>query len=211
MQARYGIIARQKATSVRNFAKSAILLFLALRVGDVVNLAAGMWFVPKYVSPEEIGAVLPLTSFATFLSIPVFAFAMTVMKESAVLHAAGERAKVKSLLSGVFAAVGAALVLVLVVSCIAVPHFLKQMRVSDASAGILVVSAAFLGCVAPVYTDALQSMKRFKSLAAVEVCGSAVRFLAMLATMPFRALAGYFAGQAALPAIRNGEVRRRGQ
>ena len=44
MQARYGIIARQKATSVRNFAKSAILLFLALRVGDVVNLAAGMWF-----------------------------------------------------------------------------------------------------------------------------------------------------------------------
>ena len=116
MQARYGIIARQKATSVRNFAKSAILLFLALRVGDVVNLAAGMWFVPKYVSPEEIGAVLPLTSFATFLSLPVFAFAMTVMKESAVLHAAGERAKVKSLLSGVFAAVGAALVLVLVAS-----------------------------------------------------------------------------------------------
>ena len=202
MQARYGIIARQKATSVRNFAKSAILLFLALRVGDVVNLAAGMWFVPKYVSPEEIGAVLPLTSFATFLSLPVFAFAMTVMKESAVLHAAGERAKVKSLLSGVFAAVGMALVLVLVASCVAVPHFLKQMRVSDASAGILVVSAAFLGCVAPVYTDALQSMKRFKSLAAVEVCGSAVRFLAMLATMPFRALAGYFAGQAALPAFR---------
>ena len=76
------------------------------------------------------------------------------------------------------------------------------MRVSDASAGILVVSAAFLGCVAPVYTDALQSMKRFRSLAAVEVCGSAVRFLAMLATMPFRALAGYFAGQAALPAFR---------
>ena len=182
MQARYGIIARQKATSVRNFAKSAILLFLALRIGDVVNLAAGMWFVPKYVSPEEIGAVLPLTSFATFLSLPVFAFAMTVMKESAVLHAAGERAKVKSLLSGVFAAVGAALVY--------------------ASAGILVVSGAFLGCVAPVYTDALQSMKRFRSLAAVEVCGSAVRFLAMLATMPFRALAGYFAGQAALPAFR---------
>ena len=202
MQARYGIIARQKATSVRNFAKSAILLFLALRIGDVVNLAAGMWFVPKYVSPEEIGAVLPLTSFATFLSLPVFAFAMTVMKESAVLHAAGERAKVKSLLSGVFAAVGAALVLVLVASCVAVPHFLKQMRVSDASAGILVVSAAFLGCVAPVYTDALQSMKRFRSLAAVEVCGSAVRFLTMLATMPFRALAGYFAGQAALPAFR---------
>ena len=187
---------------MRNFAKSALLLFLALRIGDLVNLAAGMWFVPKYVSPEEIGAVLPLTSFATFLSLPVFAFAMTVMKESAVLHAAGERGKVKSLLSGVFVAVGAALALVLVLSCITVPHFLKAMRVSDASVGILVVSAAFIGCVAPVYTDALQSLKRFGSLAAVEVCGSVVRFLVMFATMPFRALAGYFAGQAALPAFR---------
>ena len=184
------------------FARSAALMFLAMRVGDVVNLAAGMWFVPRYVSPEEIGAVLPLTSFATFLSLPVFAFAMTVMKESAVLSAAGERGKLKSLLSGVFVAVGAALAAVLALSCIAVPHFLEAMRVSDASAGVLVVSAAFLGCVAPVYADALQSMKRFKSLAAVEVGGAVVRFLAMLAAMPFRALAGYFAGQAALPAFR---------
>ena len=163
------------------FARSAALMFLAMRVGDVVNLAAGMWFVPRYVSPEEIGAVLPLTSFATFLSLPVFAFAMTVMKESAVLSAAGERGKLKSLLSGVFVAVGAALAAVLALSCIAVPHFLEAMRVSDASAGVLVVSAAFLGCVAPVYADALQSMKRFKSLAAVEVGGAVVRFLAMLA------------------------------
>ena len=184
------------------FARNVVLLFLALRVGDVVNLAAGMWFVPRYVAPEDIGAVLPLTSFATFLSLPVFAFAMTVMKESAVLNAAGERGKVKSLLSGVFVAVGAALVVVLALSCVVVPRFIKAMHVSDAAAGILVVSAAFLGCVAPVYTDALQSMKRFKSLAAVEVCGAIFRFAVMLATMPFRALAGYFAGQAALPAFR---------
>ena len=52
-----------------SFARSAILLFLALRVGDFVGVAAGMWFVPRYVSPEDIGAVLPVTSFATFLSL----------------------------------------------------------------------------------------------------------------------------------------------
>ena len=184
------------------FARSALLMFLALRVGDVVNLAAGMWFVPRYVAPEEIGAVLPLTSFATFLSLPVFAFAMTVMKESAVLSAAGERGKAKSLLAGVFAVVGVVLVAVLAASCVVTPRFVAAMRVSDASVGVLVVSAAFLGCVAPVYTDALQSMKRFKSLAAVEVGGAVVRFLVMLAAMPFRALAGYFAGQAALPVFR---------
>ena len=184
------------------FARSAIFLFLALRAGDLVSIAAGMWFVPRYVSTEDIGAVLPVTSFATFVALPMFAFAMTVMKESAGLAANGERGKVKSLLSGVFVAVAAILAIVLAIAVFAVPRFLAAMRVSDAVAGILVVAAAFLGCVAPVYTDALQSLKRFPALAAVESLGAVVRFLVMLATMPFRALAGYFAGQAALPAFR---------
>ena len=61
------------------FLKHAVLLFFAMRLGDFVNVAAGMWFVPKYVKPEDIGAVLPLSSFATILSLPMFAFAMTVM------------------------------------------------------------------------------------------------------------------------------------
>ena len=184
------------------FAKSAIGLFLALRAGDIVNVAAGMWFVPRYVSPDDIGAVLPLASFATFLSLPVFAFAMTIMKESAALAASGERGKVKSLLLGVFAAVSAILLVVLAAAAFVTPRFLGAMRVSDASAGVLVVSAAFLGCVAPVYTDALQSLKRFRALAAVEIGGALFRFFTMVVVMPFRALAGYFAGQAALPVFR---------
>ena len=184
------------------FAKSAILLFLALRAGDLVSAAAGMWFVPRYVSPEDIGAVLPVTSFATFLSLPIFAFAMTVMKESAWLAANGERGKIKSLLRGVFVTTGVILAIVLALSTVVTPRFLGAMRIYDVSAGILVVAAAFLGCVAPVYTDALQSLKRFKALAAVELGGALFRFLTMIALMPFRALAGYFSGQAALPAFR---------
>lgn len=187
---------------VDGFVKHAILLFLAMRIGDFVNVAAGMWFVPKYVQPEDIGAVLPITSFATFLSLPVFAFAMTVMKEAACLSATGERGRIKSLLYGVFVAVAVATVVVLGVTAVLMPRFLELMRVSDGIAGFLVVAASFLGCVAPVYTDALQSLKRFRSLAAIEVGGSFVRFLVMLAVMPVRALAGYFAGQAALPVFR---------
>ena len=187
---------------MRGFTKSAILLFLALRVGDVVGVAAGMWFVPRYVSPEDIGAVLPVTSFATFLSLPMFALAMAVMKESAWLAAEGVRGKIKSLLGGVFAAAAVAIVLVLAAAGALMPRFLGAMRVSEASVGFLVVAAAFMGCVAPVFTDALQSLKRFGSLAAVEVSGAVVRFVVMAALMPVKALAGYFAGQAALPAFR---------
>ena len=184
------------------FLKHAVLLFLAMRLGDFVNVAAGMWFVPKYVKPEDIGAVLPLASFATFLSLPMFAFAMTVMKETAWLAANGERGKVKSLLSGVFAASAAVMLAVAGVSAVAMPHFLGAIGVSDAASGFLVVVAAFLGCVAPVYTDALQSLRRFRSLAAIEAAGSLVRFAVMFAVMPLKALAGYFAGQAALPLFR---------
>jgi len=185
-----------------SFAKSAIGLFLALRAGDLVSAAAGLWFVPRYVAAEDIGAVLPVTSFATFLSLPVFAFAMTVMKESAALAAGGERGKIKNLLRGVFAAVAAMLAAVLAAAVLAAPRFFAAMRVDDASAGVLVVAAAFLGCVAPVYTDALQSLKRFRALGVLEVGGAVFRFLTMLAVMPFKALAGYFAGQAALPLFR---------
>ena len=184
------------------FARSALLLFLALRAGDLVNVAAGLWFVPRYVLPEDIGAVLPVSSFATFLALPVFAFAMVMMRESACLYAAGERGKVKSLLRGMFAVFAALLVAFLALAAVVVPRFLGAMRVSDASVGVLAVSAAFLGCLAPVYTDALQALKRFAPLAAVELGGSVVRFLVMLAVMPVKALAGYFAGQVALPLFR---------
>lgn len=187
---------------MKSFAKSALLLFVAMRAGDFVNLAAGMWFVPCYVSPEEIGAVLPVTSFATFLSLPIFAFAMTMMRESACLAATGKRGKVKSLLRGMFATAAVGVVFVLSTAAIFAPRFFAAMRVRDSAAGILVVSAAFLGCVAPVYTDALQALKRFGPLAAVELSGAILRFCVMFVAMPFRALSGYFAGQAALPLVR---------
>lgn len=187
---------------MKRFVKSAFLLFVALRAGDLVSVAAGMWFVPRYVSPDEIGAVLPLTSMATFISIPVFAFAMTMMRESACLSASGERGKIKSLLRGMFVATAIGVVAVLALSFAVAPRFIAAMRVDDSAAGFLVVAAAFLGCVAPVYTDALQALKRFGSLAAVEFGGAVARFLVMLATMPVRALAGYFAGQATLPLVR---------
>jgi hypothetical protein len=186
----------------RRFAKDAALLFAAMRAGDLVAVAAGMWFVPKYVSQTDIGALLPLTSFATFLSLPAFALAMTVMKEAAVLFAGGERGKLKTLLRGVFRSMAALSAATVAVAALAAPRFVRMMGLDGDAAGFLAVSAAFLGCVAPVWTDALQALKRFRALALVEVSGAAARFAAMAVTMPAKALAGFFAGQATLPAFR---------
>lgn len=185
-----------------SFFAHALWVFIALRLADAVNIASGLWFVPKYVSADDIGAVLPLSSFATFLSLPLFAFAMTAMKEAVPLSASGEKARLKSLLSGVFVAAGITIVLGLGIAGVIMPIFMKSIGVCSNSVGFMVVGAAFLGCVAPVYTDALQATKRFKALGLIEVTSSMLRFLSMLILMPIRALFGYFSAQAMQPLMR---------
>ena len=37
----------------------------------------GLWLVPKYVEPSELGAVMPLTQLANFFAIPIAVFAST--------------------------------------------------------------------------------------------------------------------------------------
>lgn len=185
-----------------SFLAHTLWVFIALRLADAVNIASGLWFVPKYVSADDIGAVLPLSSFATFLSLPLFAFAMTAMKEAVHLSASGEKARLKSLLLGVFVAAGITIALGLGIAGVIMPVFMKRIGVCSNSVGFMVIGAAFLGCVAPVYTDALQATKRFKALGVIEVVSSVARFSIMLILMPFRALFGYFSAQAMQPLMR---------
>ena len=180
---------------VRNF----ILLFLALRAADLLNLAGGLYLVPRFVSHEDLGAVLPLTTFATFVAIPLFAIAMTALRESASLRASGEHQQLRIFTRGVFAAVGIFAILTLAVTAALLPHYLVRLHIDDSLAGYLVITAAFLGCVSPVYIDQLQAAKRFGCAGSIEVSAAAMRLAVMAVIMPFRALAGYFAGSVAKP------------
>ena len=172
--------------------KNFLLLFLALRAADILNLIGGMWLVPKYVAPEDLGGILPLTSFATVLSIPLFAIAMTALRESAQLRA--QNLPVRPFVRGIFAAVGVTAALALAGSAAVLPRTLERLRISDSLSGSLAVVAAFLGCVSPVYLDQLQAAKRFNTVGTIEVSAAALRLTVMAILMPVRALAGYFAG-----------------
>lgn len=184
---------------MKRFFKDAALLFVALRLGDAVNLAAGMWFAPRYVSSGDIGALLPLTSFATFISLPLFAFAMTAMRESSVLHAAGEEGRRRTLLKGVFSVSAVLAALLMLAAAFAVPGYARSIGVVDRLSVFMVVASALLGSFAPVFTEALQSMKRFGTLGAIEVGAAAGRLGTMLVLMPLRPLAGYFAANLFVP------------
>jgi O-antigen/teichoic acid export membrane protein len=53
--------------------------------------------------------------------------------------------------------------------------------------------------VAPVYTNALQALKKFRAISIINFFGAPVRFFSMIVAMPYRALSGYFVGQASTP------------
>ena len=179
----------------------SLMLFCACRAADLLNAFVGLWLVPKYVGSAELGAVMPLTHFANFLALPVSIFATTFMKEMTVLATNQEYGKVKSLMRGVFIGAGVFLVLAFIATHFILPAFLERIRVANGSLGIFIIFSAFIGAVSPIYSNALQALKRFKTISFLSIASAPVRFVVMLVAMPFRALSGYFVGQAATPAF----------
>lgn len=175
----------------------SLVLFLASRLADCLNVFVGIWLVPKYVSPDELGAVMPLTQFATLVAIPIAVFATVFMKEVNTLATQRAYGKMKSLMRGVFIAGGVILLLAIILSRLLLPAFLTRIRIVEGSLGFLILATGFLSCIAPIYTNALQALKRFKELSLLSLISAPLRLIAMLVTMPFRALSGYFIGQSA--------------
>ena len=176
----------------------AALIFIASRFGDFINLYIGLWLVPRFVPDEDLGAVVPLSAFATTLALPVSIFGFVFMKQVNVLTAENRRGQLKTLLRSVFVVTAVLLVVKVVVDRVSMSHVFERIRIAKGSLGILVVATGFLGTVSPVYTNALQAMKRFKSLSLMHVLGAPIRLVVMLIAMPVRAIAGYFTAQASV-------------
>ena len=179
----------------------SLMLFCACRAADLLNAFVGLYLVPKYVGTEELGAVQPLTQFANFLAIPVAAFANTFRNELTRLSIGKEFGKLKTLMRGVFVATAVFLFLAIVAARFLLPAFLERIRIVEGSLGIIIIAASFVGAVAPIYSNALQALKKFKAQSVISIVGAPIRLVTMLVAMPFRALTGYFVGQAASPAF----------
>ena len=175
----------------------SLMLFCAMRAADALNVFVGLWLVPKYVEPAELGAVMPLTQFANFLAIPIAVFASTFRNELTSLAVKGKFGQMKTLMRGVFIATAIFLFLAIVICRFVLPAYLERIRVAEGSLGIVILVSSFFGTVSPIYSNALQSLKKFKANSLISLIGAPVRLLTMLVTMPLRALTGYFVGQTA--------------
>ena len=179
----------------------SLMLFCACRAADVLNAFVGLWLVPKYVDPSELGAVMPLGNFAGLIALPVAVFANTFRNEVSRLSIGQEFGKLKTLMRSVFIATAVFLFIAIIVARFTLPLFLERIRIVEGSLGFVIITTSFITAVAPVFTNTIQALKKFSANAAMNLLGAPLRLLTMLVAMPFRPLAGYFVGQGASPAF----------
>ena len=178
----------------------SLMLFAACRAADALNVFVGLWLVPKYVEPSELGAVMPLTHLANFFAIPIAVFASTFRNELTALAISRKFGQIKTLIRGVFIATAVFLFLAIVICRFVLPAYLERIRVAEGSLAIVILISSFFATISPIFSNALQSLKKFKANSLISLVGAPVRLLTMLVTMPLRALTGYFVGQCAVPA-----------
>lgn len=178
-----------------------ILLFVAQRIGDVINLFVGLWLVPKYVPQQELGAVLPLTQLVSFIGLPLGILAIPFMKFLGVYAERGEYGKVKSLLRDVFVGTGILAAVTLVMAWLVFPFFFERCRIAKGSLELLIILGSLIGALATIFNNAVQGLKLYDATVWFNLLMAPVRLGVMVITMPFRALSGYFAGQVASPCV----------
>lgn len=177
------------------------IIFLSCRLGDAINAFIGLWLVPRYVPPEELGAALPLIQAGGMFGLPLAILVVPFSRWLTIYATRGEKGKIKRLLSIAFYGGVGAFALAALSARFILPLFFARMRVAEGSLGFLIVCSGLLGPVSTIFVNALQGLKKFRATSLINVFGAPARLVAMLVTMPFRALSGYVAGQMASPAL----------
>ena len=172
-----------------------IIMFMTQQLGSVINAVIGLWLVPKYVPKEELGALLPLASIGSLLGLPLTILMIPFMKFLTKYMAQEEYGKVKSLLRDVFILAGVTFLVVSGLAYLFMPLVFERMRVENGILSLLIICSGTIGALAPVFSTALQALKRFKMMSLLGFMGSLVRFGTLLIALPVRGLSGYFVGQ----------------
>ena len=82
----------------KGFWRGLLLVFLAARIPDAVQLLIGLWLVPKYVPIADVGAVLPMTQGAVTISLPLAIVMIPFSRWLTIYLTRGEHGRVRTLL-----------------------------------------------------------------------------------------------------------------
>ena len=172
-----------------------IVLFVAQQLGAVVSAFIGLWLVPQYVPQKELGALLPLASIGGVLGLPLTILMIPFMKFLTKYMVQKEYGKVKALLRDVFILAGITFLLISGLAYLFMPLVFTRMRVENGLLSLLIICSGIMGALAPVFSTALQALKKFKMISLTGFLSSLVRLGTLLIVLPIRGLSGYFVGQ----------------
>ncbi len=178
----------------------SLTIFVACRSGDAIQAFVGLWLVPKYVGPEELGAVLPLQQLAGLFAVPLAVLATVFAKYVNVYATRGDDGKVKGLVRDVLGASVALFAVSIALAYAVAPFFYERLYIASGMLTVLILAAGFAGNVASLFTSALQGLKMFRTVTVQNLVSAPIRLVTLLVAMPVRALSGYMLGQATPPA-----------
>lgn len=178
---------------------ASLIFFIALRFGDAINAFTGLYVVPKFVSQDELGAVLPVLNFTVFLSLPLSIFITGYTKLLNVCSVNNEWGKVKRMYIDVLKY--SFFFILLSVLLVVAFHGLvfERLRIQNGLLGVAIVLAGFLGAFAPLFTNTLQGLKKFRELSLVNIIAAPIRLVVILLAMPIRPLTGFFVAHGSVP------------
>jgi O-antigen/teichoic acid export membrane protein len=75
----------------------------------------------------------------------------------------------------------------------------ERLRIQNGMLGLVIVVAGLLGAFAPLFTNTLQGLKKFRELSLVNIIAAPIRLIVILIMMPIRPLTGFFVAHGSVP------------
>jgi O-antigen/teichoic acid export membrane protein len=174
------------------------ILFIAQRLGDLINIYIGLWLVPQYVPMEQLGALLPLTQIIGLLGFPLAILLTPCTKFINTFSAKGEYGKVKSMLIDVCILLSLSSVLVGAYTWYSAPFFFARLRIDSTLLIWILTGITVTSLFTPIVNGVLSGLKKFRLMSVVGFFSTPVRMLVLFVLLPINGLLGYFSSQLAL-------------
>ncbi len=171
------------------------MVFLVLRLADVLNAVTGLWVVPQGLGGATLGAILPLTHFGAFFALPITILSTVFIRQLCTYVTAGDNLRARGLLRDVFGLTLLVLLLALGVAMACLPWICQWLHVPYTPAGYLAIGYGLLTAFVPIGLSALQATKRFGAIALGSAIAAPARLGVMLLILPLWGMSGYFLGQ----------------
>ena len=179
----------------------AAVMFMVQRFGDVINLYAGLWLIPKWVSQNDLGALLPLTQIGSMLGLPLAIMLTPFTKFINTFGAKEEFGKVKALLTDAFLLATVSALVIGGYTWISAPLVFHRLRVGEPGLMWLLCSLAVIQVFMPILSSALQALKRFRVMSVIGLTAAPARLVCLILLLPVSGLLGYFSAQLLLYVI----------